>query len=108
MSRLGLHWLAAVCLTSLLTTGFAGAEEPSKLTEEQRQALTAEAKRLWEEAQRLDKEGKLKEAIAAGERSVIEATTRRVAIFASRSCCGEDFARFSDWRMTYRTHGDSV
>src|SRR5438552_2061399 len=33
-----------------------------------RDALSADTKRLWSESQRLDKEGKLDEAIAAGER----------------------------------------
>jgi tetratricopeptide (TPR) repeat protein len=45
-------------------------QEQAKLTQEERQALTAEVNRIWKEAQRYDAEGKAKEAMAAGEKTL--------------------------------------
>jgi hypothetical protein len=58
-------------LLSLPAPSAALADEPAPLTDEQRQEFQAEAARLWKEAQAFDKEGKLTEALAAGEKMLV-------------------------------------
>src|SRR5688572_17006282 len=62
----GMALLIGVCLFA----DGASAEQSGNVTEEQRKGLTVEAKRLGDEAERLEKEGKLGEAVMRGEKKL--------------------------------------
>src|SRR5881394_565191 len=77
--RSSFEWTRAACIPILALAALCSSGRPvlaqpepdappEELAAGDRAALSADAKRLWSEVQRLDKEGKLDEAIASGER----------------------------------------
>jgi CHAT domain-containing protein/Tfp pilus assembly protein PilF len=60
-------WVWGVVVTVCALWSAVVAQEGGTLTEEQRKGVQAEVVLLWEEAQRLEKEGKVREAVAAVE-----------------------------------------
>jgi CHAT domain-containing protein/tetratricopeptide (TPR) repeat protein len=66
---ISLLFLTLISVSGLI--GSAAADEPMRLTEQQRQALTEESKKLGQEALRLDKEGKVTEAIKVAEQLLV-------------------------------------
>ncbi len=80
----------AVLFAPLLVAGQERADEPAESTAKEAEAFSSDVRQLWSEAQRLDKERKLDEAIAAGERAL--AATR-----ALRGADHPDLVTALDW-----------
>ena len=59
-------WMAAIVVSCMAVNTLAS-EEPAKLSEKERKELDVERNRLWDKADRLEREGKIREAVDIAE-----------------------------------------